>query len=399
MRHMLQGAREGTSDAGQPISRGADRPPAARAGAERADGRELYPAQWDLPPHLLSVAQEVRRPHGDRGHPAQAPGARECPLEGAARRSGAGARGAERDQRKKMERVAVRRAQVRYAMTRRLSCRRACVLLRVARSALGYAARRSGRDATLVAELQRLAAAHPRYGYRRTWALLRRRGLAVNPKRVHRLWRCAGLALPRRRVRRKVRTGARVRPLADRPNAVWTYDLIHDACTNGTPFKCLTVVDEFTKECLAMTVARSLPGDRVLPRPLPRIRTWFASSRAPPSKVHLPVTRDFTASSRRSLPGRKTEKSDFAGPYEDRNDVSVTLEDDIDVGFWFRRALVGARMRRNADRNDDTRTTGEGMANDARRFCCSLAHSSQRVGPSRCACRWREGLRRSACRF
>src|SRR5207247_8012130 len=97
------------------------------------------------------------------------------------------------------------------------------------------------------------------------WALLRRRGRAVNPKRVHRLWRCAGLALPRRRVRRKVRTGARVRPLADRPNAVWTYDLIHDACTDGTRFKCLTVVDEFTKECLAITVARSLPGDRVLP--------------------------------------------------------------------------------------------------------------------------------------
>jgi len=161
-----------------------------------------------------------------------------------------------------MERVAVRRAQVRYALTRRLSCRRACVLLRVARSALAYAARRPGRDAVLVTELQRLAAAHPRYGYRRMWALLRRRGHAVNPKRVHRLWRCAGLTLPRRRPRRKLRTGARVRPLTDRPNAVWTYDLIHDACTDGTPFKCLTVVDEFTKECLAITVARSLPGDQ-----------------------------------------------------------------------------------------------------------------------------------------
>lgn len=164
-----------------------------------------------------------------------------------------------------MERVAVRRAQVRYAMTRHLSCRRACQLLRVARSALSYTARRPGRDAAVVAELERLAAAHPRYGYRRMWALLRRRGLAVNTKRVHRLWRCAGLALPRRRPRRKVRTGARVRPRADRPNAVWTYDLIHDACVDGIPFKCLTVVDEFTKECLAITVARSLPGDRVLP--------------------------------------------------------------------------------------------------------------------------------------
>src|SRR5439155_10789504 len=85
MRHMLQGAREGASDAGQSVSRRADRPPAARAGGERADGRELHPTEWDLPPHLLSVAQEVRRPHRDRGHPAQTPGARECPLEGAAR--------------------------------------------------------------------------------------------------------------------------------------------------------------------------------------------------------------------------------------------------------------------------------------------------------------------------
>src|SRR2546425_11538723 len=96
-------------------------------------------------------------------------------------------------------------------------------------------------------------------------ALWGRRGRPVIPTGVRRLWRGIGLALPRRRVRRKVRTGARVRPLADRPNAVWTYDLIHDACTDGTPFKCLTVVDEFTKECLAITVARSLPGDRVLP--------------------------------------------------------------------------------------------------------------------------------------
>jgi transposase InsO family protein len=71
-------------------------------------------------------------------------------------------------------------------------------------------------------------------------------------------------ALPRRRPRRKLRTGARVRPWADRPNAVWTYDLIHDACTDGSRFKCLTVGDEFTKECLAITVARSLPADRVL---------------------------------------------------------------------------------------------------------------------------------------
>lgn len=157
-----------------------------------------------------------------------------------------------------------RRAQVRYAMSRRLSCRRACALLGVPRSTLGYRARRAGRDALLLAELRRLARQHPRYGYRRMWALLRRRGQVINAKRVHRLWRLAGLAVPRRRPRRKVRTGARLTPLADRPNAVWTYDFIHDAAANGLRFKCLTVVDEYTRECLAITVARSLPAPRVL---------------------------------------------------------------------------------------------------------------------------------------
>jgi putative transposase len=157
-----------------------------------------------------------------------------------------------------------RRAQVRYAVSRRLSCRRACTLLGVPRSTLDYRTRRAGRDASLLAELQRLARRHPRYGYRRIWALLRRAGRVVSAKRVYRLWRLAGLGLPRRRSRRKVRTGARLTPLADRPNAVWTYDFIHDAAANGLRFKCLTIVDEYTRECLAITVERSLPARRVL---------------------------------------------------------------------------------------------------------------------------------------
>jgi putative transposase len=134
----------------------------------------------------------------------------------------------------------------------------------VPRSTLGYRARRAGRDAPLLAELRRLARRHPRYGYRRIWALLRRAGRGINAKRVDRLWRVGGLTLPRRRPRRKVRTGTRLTPLADRPNAVWTYDFIHDAAANGLRFKCLTVVDEYTRECLAITVDRSLPAQCVL---------------------------------------------------------------------------------------------------------------------------------------
>jgi putative transposase len=159
---------------------------------------------------------------------------------------------------------AARRAQVRYAVARWLSCRRACALLGVPRSTLGYRCCRARQDAGLLAELRRLARQHPRYGYRRLWALLRRRGRVINPKRVYRMWRLAGLALPRRRLRRKLRTGGRLTPLADRPNAVWTYDFVHDAAANGLRFKCLRVVDEYSKECLAIVVERSLPAARVL---------------------------------------------------------------------------------------------------------------------------------------
>lgn len=208
-----------------------------------------------------------------------------------------------------MERVAVRRAQVRYAITRHLSCRRACQLLRVARSALRYVAQRPGRDAALVTELGRLATAHPRYGYRRMWALLRRRGHVINAKRVHRLWRQAGLALPRRRPRRKLRTGARVRPQADRPNGVWTYDLIHDACVDGTRFKCLTVVDEFTKECLSITTARSLPAVRVL-----QVLAQLVSSREAPQYLRSDNGPEFIAHRIRHWLGREHITTAYIDP-------------------------------------------------------------------------------------
>ena len=156
--------------------------------------------------------------------------------------------------------AAGRRAQVRYAMRRQLSARRACQLLGVPRSTLAYVGRASARDAPLLAEVRRLAAAHPRYGYRRIWALFHRAGRRINPKRVYRLWRLAGLALPRRRPRPKRRTGARVDPQATAPNAVWTYDFVHDWAARGGRFKCLSVVDEYTRECLALVAARSLPS-------------------------------------------------------------------------------------------------------------------------------------------
>jgi putative transposase len=86
----------------------------------------------------------------------------------------------------------------------------------------------------------------------------------VNHKRVHRLWRLAGSTQPRRSRKKRSKPEAGVPRAATRPNDVWTYDFIHDACFGGRKLKMLTVVDEFTRECLAIEVATSLPSGRVI---------------------------------------------------------------------------------------------------------------------------------------
>jgi putative transposase len=158
----------------------------------------------------------------------------------------------------------VRRQQVAYATTRGLSRRRACALLSVARSTLRYQSRLVARDAPAVAAMRRLAAQYPRYGYRRIRIFLKREGHVMSPDRAHRLWRQAGLQVPRRRPRRRVAV-SRPRPLAPMTiNHVWAYDFVFDTCANGQTLKCLTIVDEWTRECLAIDVAGGIRSGRVI---------------------------------------------------------------------------------------------------------------------------------------
>ena len=158
----------------------------------------------------------------------------------------------------------VRRRQVEYARRRGLSCRRACGLLRVARSSLKYQPRREPADAPVRARMRELAAMYPRYGYRRIRIFLGREGHAMGPERAHRLWRQAALQVPRRRKRRRVAT-SRPRPLPPTGrNHVWAYDFVFDACANGQQLKVLTVVDEWTREALAIDVAGSIRSPRVI---------------------------------------------------------------------------------------------------------------------------------------
>jgi putative transposase len=122
---------------------------------------------------------------------------------------------------------------------------------------------RPDRNADLEQRMQELAQRHPRYGYRRICALLRRRQL-VNKKRIHRLWKRGRLQVRKRPRRRRPTLGTGVPVHATHPNHVWTYDFVHDRCLNGTALKVLTVMDEVTREGLAIEVASSLPSERVL---------------------------------------------------------------------------------------------------------------------------------------
>jgi putative transposase len=112
-----------------------------------------------------------------------------------------------------------------------------------------------------------LVGQHPRFGYRRIGALLRLDGWRVNRKRVYRLWRRQGLKVPRRK-KKKRRLGHKENGCVRRPaqarNHVGAWDFIHDRTADGRPLKWLTVVDEYTRACVALEVARSLKAQRVI---------------------------------------------------------------------------------------------------------------------------------------
>ena len=159
---------------------------------------------------------------------------------------------------------AARKHAVGYARSRGLSQRIACRLFDVPRSTLSYVATLDAKDAPLTNRMAELAAAHPRYGYRRIRVLLGREGFELSGRRAHRLWRKAGLRVPRKQ-RRRVPSSSKARPLTPTStNQVWAYDFVFDACANGQPLKCLTVVDEYTRECLAIDVAGSMRSERVI---------------------------------------------------------------------------------------------------------------------------------------
>jgi len=113
----------------------------------------------------------------------------------------------------------------------------------------------------------RLAQKYGRYGYRRITALLQSEGWSVNHKRVERLWREEGLKIPKKQPKRGrlwLNDGSCVRLRPTHKNHVWSYDFMSDRTHDGRPIKILTVIDEYSRECLAIVVERQIKSDDVL---------------------------------------------------------------------------------------------------------------------------------------
>ncbi|MBS0251418.1 MAG: DDE-type integrase/transposase/recombinase [Proteobacteria bacterium] len=153
-----------------------------------------------------------------------------------------------------------------------MSERRACRFSGVERALVRYRSRRPD-DVELRNRLRCLAHERRRFGYRRLYILLRREGWSVNRKRVQRLYLEERLMVRKRSCRKRA-LGLRA-PLSvpDRPNACWSLDFVHDQRTDGRRFRVLVIIDDCTRECLALVADTSISGARVA-RELDHIITW-----------------------------------------------------------------------------------------------------------------------------
>lgn len=141
-----------------------------------------------------------------------------------------------------------------------ISERRACRLVGLSRTVLHYEPLSQADNVQLQQRMIELAAERRRFGYRRLHVLLRREGLGANHKRVFRLYQEADLSVRRRRKRQRVAVEREPLQVPARPNQVWSMDFVMDVLANGRRLKCLTIVDDFTKELVDLVADHSISG-------------------------------------------------------------------------------------------------------------------------------------------
>ena len=148
-----------------------------------------------------------------------------------------------------------------------VSERRACKVLGQCRATQQYNLFSSDREERLMARIVELATQYGRYGYRRITALLNREGWQVNHKKVERIWRKEGLKVPQRQPKRGrlwLNDGSCIRLRPEYRDHVWSYDIMVARTSDGRPFRILTIMDEYTRECLAILVSRHISSEDVI---------------------------------------------------------------------------------------------------------------------------------------
>ena len=195
------------------------------------------------------------------------------------------------------------------------SVRCACSVVCISRSALSYKERRQPDEEALKTRIKSLAGENGRYGYRRITALLHREGNQINIKRVHRIWKSEGLSLPVRRPRRRQYGPAgEVLRKAEYPLHVWTYDIVEDRTERGNKLRILTVMDEYTRQSLAIWVGRSISAQTVVQN-----LKWLFLDRGTPEHIRSDNGPEFIATAVRQWlaeSGCKTMYIEPGSPWE-----------------------------------------------------------------------------------
>lgn len=168
--------------------------------------------------------------------------------------------------------------------------RRACFLVGLSRASFHYRSTVAASDSALSERITELAHERRRFGYRRVHQLLRREGIDVNHKKVYRLYREAGLAVPKRKRRKGIAMERQPLVLPEAPDQTWSMDFVMDSLACGRRIKCLTIVDDFTKECLDIPVANGISGDQVA-----RTLDAIAAFRGYPQAVRTDQGPEFTS--------------------------------------------------------------------------------------------------------
>ncbi len=193
-----------------------------------------------------------------------------------------------------------------------MSERRACSVLRQPRATQRYLPKVREDEEALTQEIIELACVYGRYGTPRITAMVSTEDRVVNHKRVERIWKAEGLQVPAKQPKRGrlwLNDGSCIRLRPERRDHVWAYDFVQGATHDGRPFRMLTLVDEYTRECLAIDVARRLRSDDVLER-----LSWLFATRGVPGHIRSDNGPEFTAKVVRGWLGRVGVKTLFIEP-------------------------------------------------------------------------------------